>query len=94
LITSESAAALLIAIVGTYFVLAILASLQQAVRYGFRLFPYLPLLFWCYHLAYGFGSLWGVCALVVGKAPIQAIPEPWPGAGCYRASPIKKALER
>lgn len=70
-----------------YFVLAFVASFQQSLRYGTWMFPCLPLLFWTYHVAYGLGGLWGVCLLVMKRAPVQMVSEPWAGAGSYRAWP-------
>jgi succinoglycan biosynthesis protein ExoA len=68
-----------------YLALAIAASLQQCIRYRIWLFPVLPFLFCCYHLSYGLGSLWGTLLLALRMSPVQRVPEPWPGAGCYRA---------
>jgi hypothetical protein len=70
-----------------YLAAGVAASFQQSRRHGRWMFPYLPLLFWAYHMAYGFGELWGIFLLSVGRAPVQRIREPWPGAGAYRAWP-------
>jgi hypothetical protein len=59
-----------------YFVIALLASLQQARRSGLWMLPCLPFLFCGYHLIYGLGGLWGMCLLGVGRAPVQAVSEP------------------
>lgn len=72
-----------------YFVLALFASLQQSIRYGAWMFPILPFLFLIYHLSYGVGALWGLCLLLINRAPVQLVSEPWPGAGSYRAWPMR-----
>jgi hypothetical protein len=74
----------LAAILVPYFVLALLASIQQGRRYGFGLALPLPALFFTYHASYGLGTLWGALRLLVGATPVQKIREPWPGAGRYR----------
>ncbi len=63
-----------------YFAVAIAASVQQSLRYGFALLPILPAAFFLYHAAYGLGGLVGVCRLAIGQAPVQLAREPWPGA--------------
>jgi glycosyltransferase involved in cell wall biosynthesis len=72
-----------------YLVAAVVAAFQQARRYGWWMLPLLPILFACYHAAYGLGTLWGALRLLVGATPVQKIREPWPGAGRYRAWPRK-----
>jgi succinoglycan biosynthesis protein ExoA len=47
-------------LVGTYWMGNIAASLLTAARQGWKLFPLLPPVFACYHLAYGYGFLRGV----------------------------------
>jgi glycosyltransferase involved in cell wall biosynthesis len=74
---------------GPYLVAAVVASLQQSRRYGWRIFPCLPLLFFSYHAVYGLGALWGVGRLAIRRAPVQHATEPWPGAGAYRAWPLQ-----
>jgi glycosyltransferase involved in cell wall biosynthesis len=76
-------------IVIPYFVLAALSSVQQSARYGIWMLPVLPFLFLAYHLAYGLGGVWGICRLFVKRAPVQLVSEPWPGAGSYRAWPMR-----
>lgn len=76
-------------LVWPYFLIALAASLQQSRRYGLWMLPCLPFLFGTYHLMYGLGGLWGVCLLGLRRAPVQAASEPWPGAGGYRAWPLK-----
>jgi hypothetical protein len=79
--------AALAAIMVPYAALALLASVQQARMFGFKLLPFLPPLFFVYHSSYGLGTLWGALRLLVGATPVQKIREPWPGAGRYRAWP-------
>ncbi|MCX6842126.1 MAG: glycosyltransferase family 2 protein [candidate division WOR-3 bacterium] len=59
------------AILVPYFVLALLASFQQARRFGFALALPLPALFFTYHVSYGLGTLWGAVRLLVGATPVQ-----------------------
>ena len=68
-----------------YFVLALVAAVQQGLRFGFALSLPLPALFFAYHASYGLGTLWGAVRLLVRATPVQRIREPWPGAGRYRA---------
>ena len=75
-----------------YLALAALAALQQAFRYAAWMFPILPFLFFAYHLVYGAGGLWGLLLLLIRRAPVQSAPEPWPGAGTYRAWPKAKIV--
>lgn len=56
-----------------YLGLALIASVQQALRYGWGLFLYLPTLFLLYHLAYGLGSLWGIVMLLLFRSPVQSV---------------------
>jgi len=72
-----------------YFLLAVVASIQQSSRYSWNLFPFLPFLFLGYHLSYGTGILIGCIKLMLGKAPVLKTKEPWPGAGKFRAWPLK-----
>jgi hypothetical protein len=68
-----------------YLALALKASSVQAKRYGKRLFPFLPIAFWLYHVMYGFGGLRGILRLLLGGSPVQSVREPWKGAGSFRA---------
>lgn len=72
-----------------YFLLSLAAAYQQSRVYGLWVVPYLPFLFWGYHLFYGLGGLWGMWLLGIRRAPVQTSSEPWPGAGAYRAWPLK-----
>jgi glycosyltransferase involved in cell wall biosynthesis len=77
-------------ILGVYVLLALAASFQQSRRYETWMLPCLPIFFGSYHVAYGLGGLWGICLLLLGWAPVQRVPEPWPGAGSYRAWPPRE----
>ena len=52
--------ALWVLTVGTYLVACVIASVMTARRRGWRLLGLLPVVFICYHLAYGFGFLCGL----------------------------------
>jgi succinoglycan biosynthesis protein ExoA len=52
-------------LVGAYSAWNLLASLVTAARHGWELFPLLPVVFACYHLAYGSGFLRGVWDFVI-----------------------------
>lgn len=80
----------LMSILIPYFVLALLSSVQQSVRYGIWMPLFLPFLFLAYHMAYGVGGLLGIFRLCIKQAPVQLVPEPWPGAGSQRAWPNAK----
>jgi glycosyltransferase involved in cell wall biosynthesis len=76
-----------------YFLLAALASLQQARRYRMpSLALALPFCFFLFHFSHGLGVLWGLLKLCAGIAPVQRIPEPWPGAGRFRAWPTPSTV--
>jgi glycosyltransferase involved in cell wall biosynthesis len=71
-----------------YLLLALTASVQQSVRYRFRRHLIcLPFGFFSFHLCHGTGVLAGLGRLLIGRAPVQQIQEPWPGAGKFRAWP-------
>ena len=53
------------ALVGLYFVCNLTASILTAARHGWKLFPLLPVVFACYHFAYGYGFLGGIWDFVV-----------------------------
>jgi glycosyltransferase involved in cell wall biosynthesis len=50
---------------GTYAVCNIAASFLTSVRRGWKLLPMLPLVFACYHFAYGYGFLRGILDFVI-----------------------------
>jgi glycosyltransferase involved in cell wall biosynthesis len=75
----------LAALLSVYFTFALKAAAEQSKRYGKRLFPFLPLAFWLYHVTYGLGELKGILRLLMGRSPVQCVAEPWKGAGSFRA---------
>ena len=52
-------------LVGTYATCNVAASFLTAARAGWKLFPLLPLVFACYHFAYGYGFLRGICDFII-----------------------------
>lgn len=52
-------------LVGLYLVSTLTASALTAARHGWRLFPLLPVVFACYHFAYGYGFLRGLWDFVL-----------------------------
>jgi succinoglycan biosynthesis protein ExoA len=54
---------------GTYAVCNSVASLLTAACHGWKLLPLLPLVFACYHLAYGYGFLRGVWDFFILRRP-------------------------
>lgn len=75
-------------ILALYTLLAVLAAAQQALRYRqpWHLFS-LPPGFFAYHFLHGVGVLGGLIRLALHTAPVQKVPEPWPGAHRARAWP-------
>ncbi|HEU4682187.1 MAG TPA: glycosyltransferase, partial [Gemmatimonadales bacterium] len=77
-----------VAILCLYAALALLAAAQQARRYRQPLHLItLPACFFLYHFIHGLGVVAGLVRLACGSAPVQACPEPWAGAGRFRAWP-------
>jgi glycosyltransferase involved in cell wall biosynthesis len=73
-----------------YCILAFCSSLQQARRYKYVLHVIaLPPCFFLYHFLHGLGVLYGLYRLIIRTAPVQKKREPWPGAGRFRAWPVK-----
>lgn len=71
-----------------YLVLAVLSAVQQAIRYREpRHVLMLPVAFFLYHFLHGLGLIAGALRLLTGRAPVQKSPEPWSGAGRFRAWP-------
>lgn len=73
--TTEARIALF-AIVGAYLTVLAIASVLTAARSGWSLLPILPAVFPCYHLGYGFGSLFGFWDFVLcrrGRGRFQAL---------------------
>ena len=54
-----------IGLVSLYLACNLMASFAVAARDGWKLLPFLPLVFACYHLGYGYGSLRGVWDFIV-----------------------------
>jgi hypothetical protein len=52
-------------LVGSYATCNVAASLLTAARHGWKLFPSLPLVFACYHFAYGYGFLHGILDFII-----------------------------
>ena len=55
----------LLLLVGTYLTFNIGASFFTAASAAWKFFPFLPLVFACYHFAYGYGFLRGICDFIV-----------------------------
>ncbi len=71
-----------------YFALAIASGIQQSMRYREpRHVIFAPIGFFLYHFLHGIGVLIGLARLTTGTAPVQGKPEPWAGAGRFRAWP-------
>lgn len=76
-------------VMALYALLAVLAGLQQAVRYRQPAHALLlPLCFFLYHFIHGLGVLFGLVRLLTRTAPVQQADEPWPGAGQFRVTPV------
>ena len=71
LMTPSVASAIFFVMLIPYLLLALSASCYQASRYGALVFFALPGLFFGYHLIYGLGGLWGLCLLLIKRAPVQ-----------------------
>ena len=79
----------MLAVIALYALLATASAFQQACRYRCAKHALvLPFVFFLFHFSHGLGALWGVARLGLGRAPVQTIREPWPGAGRFRAWPI------
>jgi succinoglycan biosynthesis protein ExoA len=79
------------AVMALYVLLAAASAVQQTIRYRR---PWhivcLPPCFFLYHFIHGLGLLSGLWLLLIGRAPVQRAPEPWPGAGIRRVHPHPK----
>jgi len=74
-----------ITIMALYFVLAVISAYQQAKRYKMWTHVFiLPWSFFLYHFIHGVGVLKGILLLLLRKAPVQKIKEPWNGYGRFR----------
>jgi lipopolysaccharide/colanic/teichoic acid biosynthesis glycosyltransferase/glycosyltransferase involved in cell wall biosynthesis len=79
-------------VMALYFLLGFVAGVQQAFRYNeWRHAIAFPSALFLFHFSHGLGFLSGLLRLALGIAPVQETPEPWPGAGRFRASPIDSA---
>jgi succinoglycan biosynthesis protein ExoA len=82
-----------LAIMAVYASLAIVAAVQQAIRYKEpRHAVTLPFAFFAYHFLHGCGVLWGLWLLAVRRAPVQRLKRPWPGATTRRSWSAQAAL--
>jgi glycosyltransferase involved in cell wall biosynthesis len=62
-----TARSILLVLVGTYAAVTFGASLVTARNKGYELFPMLMVIFVCFHVAYGYGFVRGICDFVVRK---------------------------
>jgi glycosyltransferase involved in cell wall biosynthesis len=63
---------LFLGVMGLYAILAILSSVQQALKYKEILHLItLPFSFFLFHFLHGIGILTGICKLILGVAPVQ-----------------------
>ncbi len=75
--------------ISIYFFIAIISSIQQAMRYKKSMHMVtLPLSFFSFHFFYGLGILIGLFRLILNISPVQKHKEPWEGAGYYRVSSV------
>ena len=69
---------IVLVVLAVYGILAVLASIQQARRYGqWRHAVLLPLSFVAYHLTHGAGVLVGMARIVLGTQPTKKNDPPW-----------------
>ena len=67
-----------------YFILSIISSLQQSIRYSdFKLFPFLSISFFLFHFIHGIGVLKGIIKLIFKRSPVQKSLEPWENANRF-----------
>jgi hypothetical protein len=57
----------LVAVLASYVLILIIASVTTAARYGWSLLPALPLTFASYHAGYGVGFLTGIYDFLIRK---------------------------
>jgi GT2 family glycosyltransferase len=60
-----------LALVGTYSACSVATSCRIAARHGWKLVLILPLVFACYHLAYGYGFLRGLWDFVIWRRGVH-----------------------
>ncbi|NQU35624.1 MAG: glycosyltransferase family 2 protein [Bacteroidetes bacterium] len=83
-----------LSVMAVYTVISLISSFQQAIRYKqLKHILFLPFSFFLYHFLHGFGLLKGIVLLIIKKAPVQKIKEPWKDYGCYRVI-VKKILDK
>jgi hypothetical protein len=80
----------LIAVNLCYLVLACGVGFRHAGDEALWVRALLASCFLLYHVSYGLGTLVGLGALLTRSSPVQRAPEPWPGAGRYRAWPTER----
>jgi glycosyltransferase involved in cell wall biosynthesis len=79
---------LFLMVMAIYALLALIASVQQALRYRRPMHVLVaPFCFFLYHFLHGVGVLYGLGRLVIGASPVQRVREPWAGAARFRAWP-------
>jgi succinoglycan biosynthesis protein ExoA len=54
-------------LIGSYLACILFASVVTAVRSEWKLFPFLPLVFACYHFGYGYGFLRGLWRVIIRR---------------------------
>ena len=52
-------------LVATYLICNFAAAFLTAGRAGWKIFPVLPIVFVCYHFAYGYGFIRGICDFII-----------------------------
>ncbi|MEO8192573.1 MAG: glycosyltransferase family 2 protein [Gemmatimonadales bacterium] len=91
---SSTVRTIFFAVMLLYLAIAIFSAMGQATRYRQPLHViFLPVCFFLYHFLHGLGIIAGLAKLAVGKAPVQGKPEPWAGAGRFRALPDNAAIQ-
>lgn len=82
---SSGIAKLMLVLLGVYGLLALFASIQQAVRYRrLRHAVFLPLSFLAYHMTHGIGVLAGVMRIALGTQPTKKSDPPWRDASSFQ----------
>ena len=62
----------LVSVMGLYFALALISSVQQSIRYKKPADIFvLPFVFFAFHISHGLGVLVGILKLMCGSAPVQ-----------------------
>ena len=77
-LVSGTMARLALGVLGVYAAFAVVASIQQAIRYRrVRHMITLPLSFLAYHLSHGLGVLVGAARILLGTQPTKKSEPPW-----------------